>query len=96
MDWPKYVWVTEFGTGKGWSEPNVSDRRIYAHTVIDATSYEHSEPFVFFHFPGFVWSWQHNDKDEAGPIIESMLPVDDDRTYYPKIRGIDDFNNLGQ
>lgn len=95
LDLPKYVWVTEFGTYEGWSAEAAKDRRIAAHTVIDATSYEYSDPFVLVHFPGVAWRWQHDHEDETKPLVESAVIIKDDKDYLPKIRGVDDLASFG-
>ncbi len=96
LDLPRYVWVTEFGTGAGWSAENPKDRRIEAHTVIDATSYEHSDPFIFVHFPGVASRWRHDPDDETKPMQKQAVLISNDKEYLPKIRGVADLKGLSE
>jgi hypothetical protein len=89
---PRYVWVTEFGTVASFSQPAIFDRRILAHSVVDATAKNMGEDScLFFHAPGIVVRRTHSDSNPYGPYVQSTHIIANDQDYYPKLRGNVDF-----
>lgn len=89
---PRFVWVTEFGTLESLNHIDVKERRIYAHSVIDATASAHWESRCIFHAPGLGKRWFHDPEKPFGKLLETLLPVADDIFYFPKIRRQENFD----
>jgi hypothetical protein len=86
-DLPKYVWVTEFGAKDDLDHLDPKDRRILAHVVTDATSSQFLTSNLLFHGPGLFKRWFHNPTKPFGDFSYTMIPIPDDTSYLPKIRG---------
>jgi len=92
LELPKYVWVTEFGTFDSLSSDNPYDRRIFAHSVIDATAKNTQEESVLlFHAPGFCLDHQHEETNSLPELKQSITIFEDSHPYYPKRRGEENF-----
>ena len=91
-EFPRYVWVTEFGTLESLNHINFKARRIFSHAVIDATASKFWESRCMFHAPGFGLRWYHDPDNIFGDYKDAVTPVADDAEYYPKFRGSDGFD----
>lgn len=90
-EFPRFVWVTEFGTAASFNQVDESQVRIEAHCVQDATSdatpHEFWDSKCIFHAPGFIWTWTHDPANQFGNYKETIITVRDEQTYGMKIRG---------
>ena len=86
QDLPKMVWVTEFSTLDGSNKPDPSDRRIFGHCVIDATSSRTSANFLIFHAPGYLAVWTKGAPDFFPTSPQTVYPITSDAIYRPRIR----------
>ncbi len=91
-EFPRYVWVTEFGTLESLNHLDFRLRRIFSHAVIDATASKFWESRCMFHAPGFGLRWYHDPDNIFGDYKDAVTPVMDDSPYYPKLRGADGFD----
>jgi len=87
QDFSRYVWVTEFGTRESFNELDEKKIRVFAHSVVDATSSRFWEGRSIFHAPGFVWRWFHDPANPFDEYVNAILPIADDQPYGMKIRG---------
>ena len=90
---PRLVWVTEFGTFDSLNKLDIRARRIFAHSVVDATASTHWEARSIFHAPGMGTRWYHDEDDPFGDFKDATTVVADDKTYFPKVRGEDDYRS---
>lgn len=89
LEAPRFVYVTEFATVGDTTGRTQFDRRIQAHSVVDATAKNQgADSVLFLNAPGFC-AWYSHDKD--GVFQRSVAPIADSTTYYPKARGDVDF-----
>ena len=86
-DLPRYVWITEFGTLDSMNHLDPGAKRIFSHTVIDATSSQFDRSALFFHAPGLVKRWSHDPRANDGALVTDLVRVRDDAPYFPKVRG---------
>jgi hypothetical protein len=86
-NFPRYVWVTEFGTFDSFNHINIEDCQIYSHLTVDATSSDYWEGRAIFHAPGVVHRWYHDPKDERNDYAEAESVTLNDVAYRPKIGG---------
>ncbi|MGE0119382.1 MAG: hypothetical protein AB7S71_08185 [Dongiaceae bacterium] len=86
-EFPKFVWVTEFGSVDALNKLEAKDRLIISHSVIDATSSNYWEAACLFHAPGFVIRWFSDPKNPTGDLTYEVSIVPDNPGYQPKIRG---------
>ena len=86
-EFPRYVWVTEFGTFEQLNQPDPSDRRIFGHIVIDATSSVFQDHLLVLHLPGVLVTFSHHPDNRTGPYLQSVNLVGPDEDYLPKMRG---------
>jgi hypothetical protein len=93
-DLPRYVWVTEFGTLASLNQVEVRQRRIFSHSVIDATASGYWESRSIFHAPGMSVRRFHDPADPFGDLKDATAPVSDDRGYFPKVRGENDYSKF--
>lgn len=84
---PRFVWVTEFGTRASFDTLDEGEVKVFAHSVVDATSNMLWEGRCVFHAPGFVWRWYQDPTAPLGDHINSMIPIPNDPPYKMKIRG---------
>ena len=85
---PKYVWVTEFGTLDSFGRPEMKEREIYAHCVVDASAKNMGpDSRLFFHAPGFAVKRVHDSVKPEGDYKSYYAVIQDDRPYRPKVRG---------
>ena len=86
-DFPRFVWVTEFGTRASLNHLDETQIRIFAHSVVDATSSRFWEGRCIFHAPGFVWRWYHDLNNPFADYVNSITPIATEMPYGMKIRG---------
>lgn len=84
---PRFVWVTEFGTIESFNHLKIKDCQIYAHVVIDATSSDYWEGRSIFHAPSITRRWYHNASDDNKEYDVAEGFVLNDKTYSPKAGG---------
>lgn len=87
-DFPRFVWVTEFGYFDELNYLDPSRRNILAHAVVDATSTQYIDNLIFAHVPGLVFRSGHNPDDETGAYTNLYNYVENDNRYEPRIRGV--------
>ena len=76
---PHFTWVTEISTIDSYNNASPSMRRIYGHTVIDATSTGRGgDGMLMLHLPGLVFT---NDVN-ASPEKQMMLTIIEDDNLY--------------
>ena len=74
---PHFTWITEISTIDSYNQPSPGMRRIYGHTVLDATStaaFENS--LLVLHLPGLLLT---GDPDASGR--QQVTAIEDDRLY---------------
>jgi hypothetical protein len=84
--------VTEFTTTDKTTNKSKYERRIFAHCVVDATAkHQEMDSVLLVHAPGFC-SWHAHDP--AGNFRQSVAPIEDSMSYYPKARREQDFDKF--
>ena len=75
---PHFTWITEFSTVDSYNHFSPGFRRIYGHTVLDATSTgERGDGLLVLHLPGLLFT---NDIN-AQPRQQELTIIEDDRLY---------------
>jgi hypothetical protein len=87
QDFPRFVWVTEFGTRSSFNHLDESQVQIFAHSVVDGTSSRFWEGRCIFHAPGFIWRWYHDLSNPFADYVNSITAVPTETPYGMKIRG---------
>ncbi|MCJ2008208.1 hypothetical protein [Methylobacterium sp. J-092] len=92
LDLPRFVYVTEFSTLDLTSSKTKYERRILAHSVVDATAkHNGGNSVLLFYAPGFCLTHSH---DVSGNFTQNAVVVENSEPYYPKIRGENDFSHF--
>jgi len=89
---PKYVWVTEFGLADELKHLDPCARQIRAHTVVDASGSRFWESTLIVDAPGLTVFWQFDPANFSvtpAAVIEAA-PVAS--PYWTKIRGQADYS----
>ena len=74
---PHFTWVTEISTVDSYNQPSPGMRRIYGHTVLDATSTaEIKSGLLVLHFPGLLIT-----RDPNARIQEKVIVIENDQLY---------------
>ena len=74
---PHFTWITEISTVDSYNQPSPGMRRIYGHTVQDATSTaERGNDLLVLHLPGLLLT---SDPDGLHP--QEITAIKDDRLY---------------
>ena len=74
---PHFTWITEISTIDSYNQPSPGMRRIYGHTVQDATSSaESGDSLLALHLPGLLIT---SDPDGLRP--QEITAIEDDRLY---------------
>ncbi len=74
---PHFTWITEFFTLDTFNQTAPEKRRIYGHTVLDATSItERKDSLLVFHLPGLLLTRDPDSRDQDKATI-----IEDDRLY---------------
>ena len=72
---PHFTWITEISTADSYNQPSPGLRRIYGHTVLDATSTaERGDSLLVLHIPGLLIT-----SDPSGP--QEVTAIKDDKLY---------------
>ena len=72
---PHFTWITEISTVDSYNQPSPGMRRIYGHTVLDATSTaERRDGLLVLHLPGLLLT---NDPNARRP--QTITAIKDDR-----------------
>jgi hypothetical protein len=87
QSFPRFVWVTEFGTRNSFDTLEESTVKVFSHVVVDATSNMLWEGRCVFHAPGFLWRWYHDPNAPFSDLVNSIIPIEGDSAYGMKIRG---------
>ena len=75
---PHFTWITEISTIDSYNHFSPGFRRIYGHTVLDATSTgERGDGLLVLHLPGLLFT---NDIN-APPRQEELAIIEDDKLY---------------
>ena len=76
---PHFTWVTEIATIGSYNHFSAGMRRIYGHTIIDATSSgRDGEGLLALHLPGLLFT---RDVDELGQEEENLAIINGDDLY---------------
>ena len=76
---PHFTWITEIFTIGSYNQSSPGMRRIYGHTVLDATSTgKDKNGLLILHLPGLVFT---NDINAAPGEQERMTIIQDDQLY---------------
>ena len=74
---PHFTWITEISTIDSYNQPSPGLRRIYGHTVLDATSTaELKDALLVLHLPGLLLT-----KDPNAGGREEVTAIENDRLY---------------
>ena len=74
---PHFTWITEISTIDSYNQPSPGLRRIYGHTVMDATSAaERTDGLLVLHLPGILIT---NDPNASRP--QRLTAVKNDKLY---------------
>ena len=75
---PHFTWITEISTINSYNHASPGMRRIYGHTVLDATSTgERGDGLLVLHLPGLLFT---NDIN-ARPQRQELAIIENDRLY---------------
>lgn len=91
LQFPKYVWVTEFGRADELNSLDPCSRQIRAHTVIDASGSRFWDSQLIVDAPGLTVFWQFNP---ASPSVNPAIVIEASASaspYWAKIRGQKDY-----
>ena len=74
---PHFTWITEISTIDSYNQPSPGLRRIYGHTVLDATSTaERNDSLLVLHLPGLLLV---NDPNASRP--QKFTTIKNDKLY---------------
>ena len=74
---PHFIWVTEISTIESYNQPSPSQRRVYGHTVLDATSTaKHEDALLLLHLPGLLLTQDLQAQDK-----HQFIAINDDKLY---------------
>ncbi len=74
---PHFTWITEISTVDSYNQPSPGMRRIYGHTVMDATSTaERGDGLLVLHLPGLLIT-----SDPSGLRPQQVTAIKDDKLY---------------
>ena len=74
---PHFSWITEISTIDSYNQPSPGLRRIYGHTVLDATSTaEHKDALLVLHLPGLLLTKDPNARGQ-----QTIIAIEDDKLY---------------
>ena len=74
---PHFTWITEISTIDSYNNSSPGMRRIYGHTVLDATSTaEVNDALLVFHIPGILLTQDPNAQGR-----QEITIIEDDRLY---------------
>ena len=74
---PHFSWITEISTIDSYNQPSPGLRRIYGHTVLDATSTaELKDALLVLHLPGLLLT-----KDPNARGKQQITAIEDDKLY---------------
>ena len=75
---PHFTWITEISTIDSYNQPSPGLRRIYGHTVLDATSTGKSgDGLLVLHFPGLLFTNDINAREDP----QKLAVIGDDKLY---------------
>ena len=81
---PHFTWVTEIATIDTYNHSSAGMRRIYGHTIIDATSSgRDGEGLLALHLPGLLFT---KDVDELGQEEENLAIINGDDLYECRVK----------
>ena len=76
---PHFTWITEIATIDSYNHVSAGMRRIYGHTLIDATSTgRDGDGLLALHLPGLLFT---KDIDELGQEQENLAIIEGDDLY---------------
>ncbi len=74
---PHFTWITEISTIDSYNQPSPGLRRIYGHSVLDATSTaELKDALLVLHLPGLLLT-----KDPKAPGGQAVTAIENDKLY---------------
>ncbi len=75
---PHFTWITEISTVDSYNQSSRGLRRIYGHTVLDATSTgKAGDGLLVLHLPGLLFTNDINAREDP----EKFTTIEDDRLY---------------
>ena len=83
---PHFAWVTEISTRDSYNHSSPAMRRIYGHTLLDATSTGRGgDGLLMLHIPGLVVT---RDVDASPGGEEKTIPIANDSLYECREKGV--------
>ena len=73
---PHFAWVTEISTIDSYNQPSPRMRRIYGHTVTDATSPADKDGLLVLHLPGLLMT-----KGPNSEFDQEVVAIENDSMY---------------
>ena len=81
---PHFTWITEIATIDSYNHVSAGMRRIYGHTIIDATSTgRDGDGLLALHLPGLLFT---KDIDELGQEQENLAIIEGDDLYECRVK----------
>ena len=75
---PHFTWITEISTIDSYNQPSPGLRRIYGHTVVDATSTgKGGDGLLVLHLPGLLVTNDINAREDS----QKLDLIGDDKLY---------------
>ena len=74
---PHFTWITEISTIDSYNNASPGMRRIYGHTIIDATSMSRRDDMLALHIPGLLFTRDINARGDQ----EQLEIIENDRLY---------------
>ena len=75
---PHFTWITEISTIDSYNQASLGLRRIYGHTVLDATSTgKRGDDLLVLHLPGLLFTNDINAREDP----EKLAIIEGDRLY---------------
>ena len=82
---PHFTWITEISTTDSYNHSSPGMRRIFGHTVLDATSTgKDKDGLLMLHLPGLVLM---NDVNAAPDEQEKVIAIRNDKLYEGRYKG---------
>ena len=76
---PHFTWITEISTTDSYNNSSAALRRMYGHTIIDATSTARDgDGLLMLHLPGLLFTL---DVDSYGSVVEKFRIIRKDNLY---------------
>ena len=75
---PHFTWITEISTSDSYNQPSPGLRRIYGHTILDATATgKGGDGLLVLHLPGLLFTNDINAREDP----QQLALIGDDKLY---------------